>query len=172
MQRKYSVAHPPSMSEMKLGSILVAVDGSPHSERALGWAIDLARKNSAGLTIISVIPILAPTYGGIGYVPQSVVESQSDYFRNVAEQAAARARTAGIGLVTVEVEEGGVAEAILDYVVRHPMDLVVIGNRGLGVGGRVLLGSVSDAVVHHATCPVLVVRAPNERAAPPTPERP
>ncbi|MHB8352440.1 MAG: universal stress protein [Thermoplasmata archaeon] len=151
------------MSEMTLGSILVAVDGSPHSERALEWAIDLAKRYGAGLTIVSVIPLLAPAYGGIGYLPQTVVESQSNYFRDVAEHAGAQARAAGIGSVTVELAEGGVAEAILDYLSAHPSDLVVMGSRGLGIGARVLMGSVSDAVVHHSSCPVLVVRSPHER---------
>ncbi len=154
-----------------LRSILVPVDGSAYADQALTWAIDLATTYAARLTVLSVVPLLAPAYGGIAYVPQAAVDSQSKYFHEVAERAAARARAAGIGSVTAEVREGSVAGAILGYLDDHPADLVVVGSRGLGVGGRVLLGSVSDALVHHATCPVLVVRPSTDPPATLAPAR-
>ena len=159
------------MPDLPIHALLIPVDGSSHSDRALTWAIDLARKYSASLTVLSVVPLSAADYGGMAYVPQSAWEAQATYFRQVAERAGARAREAGISSVTVKVLEGSVAGGILDYIADHAPDLVVIGSRGLGTGTRVLLGSVSDALVHHASCPVLVVKPTDASSAPSGPAR-
>lgn len=106
-------------------TLFVPVDGSPYSERALDWAIDLARKYSASLTVLSVVPPSAAAYGGVAYIPKSAWDAQATYYRDVAERAGARAREAGIGSVTVKVLEGGISGTIIGYLADHPPDLVV-----------------------------------------------
>ncbi len=74
-----------------------------------------------------------------------------------------RATKAGVASVTGVTYEGVVADEILSHLERHPTDLLVVGSRGLSMAKRILLGSVSTAVVTHAPCPVLVVRPPAKK---------
>lgn len=59
---------------------------------------------------------------------------------------------------TARVELGKAADTLCDLAGHLGADLVIVGSRGLGAGRRLILGSVSDRVVHHAPCPVLVLR--------------
>ena len=70
----------------------------------------------------------------------------------------ARAERHGVTKVTSECRQGIVVDQILRYLAQHPSDLLIVGARGLSASRRVVLGSVSDALVHDAACPVLVVR--------------
>jgi nucleotide-binding universal stress UspA family protein len=74
------------------------------------------------------------------------------------EEQAQRIRDAGIEVAGVHVREGFPDEEIVGLAGRLSAGLIVIGNRGRGRLRRALLGSVSDSVVRHAHCPVLVVR--------------
>ncbi|MCI4361140.1 MAG: universal stress protein, partial [Thermoplasmata archaeon] len=65
----------------------------------------------------------------------------------------------GLSSVTGVCLEGVIVDEIIGHLEQSPADLLVIGSRGLSTAKRLLLGSVSDAIVHHATCPVLIVRA-------------
>jgi nucleotide-binding universal stress UspA family protein len=137
-------------------SILVAVDGSPHSERALAEAIDLARSEGARLTLISVT--VPPSVVVPGYVPSVPVgaELQIDAERLV-EEAAARVPEE-VPVATV-VRDGSPAEAILERIAQGEHDLVVMGSRGRGDVRSLLFGSVSHAVLRHSRIPVLIVHA-------------
>ncbi|HXQ48156.1 MAG TPA: universal stress protein, partial [Thermoplasmata archaeon] len=63
-------------------------------------------------------------------------------------------------------EDGVIVDELLALLEQHPIDLLVIGSRGLSTARRLLLGSVSTAMVTHAPCPVLVVRTPATKPAP------
>jgi nucleotide-binding universal stress UspA family protein len=139
--------------------ITVAVDGSPNSETALECAIDLAGKYGSDLVVISVAPVV-PVYISTTepYVPAGVPPSEIGRYREIVESAVKKAEAAGVGSVTGVSYEGVVVDEILAHLEQHPTDLFVIGSRGLSTAKRLLLGSVSSAVVNHAPCPVLVVR--------------
>ncbi len=139
-------------------SILVAVDGSRAAAAALTQAVDLARAEGARLTLISVAsaprwPIAPAPF----YVPRPGEEELERQARQVLEQAEARVPD-GVPVSTV-VRRGGIAEAILDRVEKGEHDLVVMGSRGLGRAGSLLLGSVSRAVLAGSPVPVLIARA-------------
>lgn len=138
--------------------ITVPVDGSSYADRALEMAVDLALRYGAELRLLMVQPTIPAAFGAAGYIPPNLWEGQAEYYRGVLTQSLERARSLGATAVGGDLLEGNVAEAILDDVDRHPTDLVVVGPRGVGAGRRLILGSVTDALVHHLRVPVLVAR--------------
>lgn len=142
-----------------LRSIAVAFDGSAPSQRALDLAVELAKLASASLTIVGVVP--AP----IRFTTPSGehIESETGERRYMPELLSRFAEPAGRrlgGRVETVIREGSVVDELLTFVDDRRPDLLVLGARGLSTARRILMGSVSDAVVHHATCSVLVVRPP------------
>ena len=131
--------------------ILVGFDGSKSARRALAFARDLAGQTNAKVTVLSV---LEPPMAVDGYVNLAQQPAATEALQKVLDEA-----TAGLpaGLFDKRVEIGGVAEVLCEQAGRLEADLVVVGARGLSAGGRWLLGSVSDRVVHHAGRPVTVI---------------
>ena len=138
--------------------IVVGVDGSEPAVRALGWAIEEARLRGTPLLVVSAWHVPAAVYGPSGFVPP-VSESIDQTFREVAaeaaEEAAGRAREAGVEVET-DVREGHPAEILVEAA--QDADLLVVGSRGHGGFAGLLLGSVSGQCAHHAPCPLVVVR--------------
>jgi nucleotide-binding universal stress UspA family protein len=139
-------------------SILVAVDGSQAAMKALEEAIDIARADGARLTLISVATMPRwPISMGPYAMP---LWTEADLERR-AEEILDRA----VELVPDDVPvstflgRGPVATAILNRIESARHDLVVMGSRGLGPAGALVLGSVSRAVFAHSTVPVLIARA-------------
>lgn len=140
-------------------NILVAVDGSKPSIDACHFAMGLAEQTSAGVTLLFVLetPQFIPVGPLSGYVTTSPARSQEDLSkaeRIVEELAKERPALK----VKTRVDLGRPVEAICEAAKSLGVDLIVIGARGHNMAQRFLLGSVSDRVVHHAPCPVLVVR--------------
>jgi len=144
--------------------IVVAYDGSAQARMALDRAIDMARTWSSRLTIVTVYqpPILwtaGPMMGPM-ISPQPPGEAETKTLNEVLNQAVQTAEERGVSDVRGELLQDHPAEAILSLVDQEHADLVVMGSRGLSTTTRLLLGSVSDAVIHHARVAVLVVRPP------------
>ena len=154
------------MTAVQFARIAVATDGSPHAARALDIAIDLARRYGSSLTILGVAP-LVPMYIGSTeqWVPTEIPDIEIQNYRRLVDQNVAKAKAAGLTNVTGVCLEGVIVDEIISYLEQSPADLLVMGSRGLSTARRLLLGSVSDAIVHHAKCPVMVVRPDG----PPTP---
>jgi nucleotide-binding universal stress UspA family protein len=140
--------------------ITVAVDGSPGAERALDLALALARGMHAKLSIVAVVPFHPSMYPApyTGLVPPAVSEAEVEGYRSMLERFRAKALAAEIDEVKTELRQGIVVDEILDQLRGDRPDLLVVGSRGLSATKRLLLGSVSEALVHHAPCPVLVDR--------------
>ncbi|HEV8048973.1 MAG TPA: universal stress protein [Thermoplasmata archaeon] len=140
--------------------ITVAIDGSKMGELAFDLALDLARRYQSDLTVIAVAP-LQPVFVSSSepWVPTEVPEAETNFYRGIVDKAVRKATTAGVS-ASGESLEGVVVDEIIAHVEKHPTDLLVLGSRGLSTAKRLLLGSVSDAVSHHVTCPVLIARAP------------
>jgi nucleotide-binding universal stress UspA family protein len=141
--------------------IAVATDGSETADAALEVAIDLAKRYSADLLVLAVAP-LPPVFAtpNSPIVPATIPESPLPMFREVVDRSIAQARSAGLAGVSGVCEEGVIVDRLLEQVRDHGSDLLVVGSRGLSTAQRLLLGSVSTALVTHAPCPVLVVRPP------------
>ncbi|MGB6500212.1 MAG: universal stress protein [Thermoplasmata archaeon] len=142
-------------------SIAVAIDGSDHAGAALRVAIDLSRRYEARLTVVAVAPITpALVMPNEPMLPPLLPESTVPQFRALVDAAVQQAQAAGVKTVDGVCEEGAAVEGLLGFLDANPIDLFVVGSRGLSTAKRILLGSVSSALVNRAPCPVLVVRTP------------
>jgi nucleotide-binding universal stress UspA family protein len=140
---------------MAFDSILVAIDGSDCSERALAKALELAQLTGARLTALAVegpLPAYAATIGEV----DEVKREKDAFFRSLATRAQQTAEDAGVELDVV-IRPGHAAELISEVAEEGRHDLVVLGRRGHFVRDR-LLGSTADRVAEHAPCPVMIVR--------------
>lgn len=139
--------------------ILLATDGSPSAGAATREAIDLARTLDTPLVVASVAHDAAPFYGGYyGYVDLAVDlrEIERKHAAEVVAGVEELATQAGVTCSTITLE-GVPGQAICQAAVNHGARLVVVGAHGWGRLGRLVHGSVSTHVLHHAPCPVLVV---------------
>jgi nucleotide-binding universal stress UspA family protein len=139
--------------------IIVGIDGSDDSQRALDWAVHEAGVHQLPLTVLSVYRTTVGSWGGPATYPQNI-ELSSDA-RKDADDAAGKALANAAGVrpesVTVRAACGIPAEELV--AASRGADMVVVGARGNGGFARMLLGSVSSHVVHHAHCPVVVIPA-------------
>ena len=139
---------------MKIKNILVPVDGSEGSDKAVTQAIDLAEVCEAKLNFLYVANINQLAINA--YLSDAILEAVGKA-GNVILDRALEMVPSGIDKEGFS-ETGSPAVAILDFCVDHAIDMIVMGSRGLGVVKGVLLGSVSQYIVEQAKCPVLVVK--------------
>jgi nucleotide-binding universal stress UspA family protein len=141
-----------------MARILLATDGSPSAEAATREAVELAGATGWPLTILTVwrIPVTGFAYEPLVSVPE-VAEAVQERARLALETAAATARAAGLE-PDARLVEGLPAHDICEVARERDASVIVIGSHGWGTVQRLLFGSVSGAVLHHAPCPVLVVR--------------
>ena len=144
---------------MSLKRIVVAVDGSPSTERVLSVAEQLARSSGALLQIVCVVTP-PHSYLRVTEKVSEPGENEAGYFRELLSRLESQAHHSGVRQVEHALLEGSPAEAILESLGAEPPDLLVVGSRGRTGTRRLLLGSVSNALVQVAPCPVLVVRPP------------
>lgn len=148
-----------------MARILLATDGSPPAERATREAVALAQATGWPLTIVTVwhLPVTGFAYEPLVMVPE-VEETVRESAQQALDAASEMARAAGIE-PEVALLDGVPADEICGLAERGGATLVVIGSHGWGPVRRLLFGSVSSAVLHHAPCPVLVVRGDAEPSA-------
>jgi nucleotide-binding universal stress UspA family protein len=149
--------------------ILLATDGSREAELAARTAADLAEKTGSELHLVHVFgiaPVGPPVYPEATELQGVEREAEVEQRQRISEQRARevlaaeveKLRSAG-GMVTqAHLLEGRVAPEIVALAEEIGAGLIVMGSRGRGGIRRALMGSVSDSVVRHAHCPVLVVR--------------
>jgi nucleotide-binding universal stress UspA family protein len=140
-------------------NILVAVDGSEHAAQALRTAAQLAGEEHARLTLIAVVPPTpaAASLTAAGVALTEAADLMGDTGKAIRAQADALPDDVS---VTSLVVGGHPAAKILEQLRDGRHDLLVMGTRGLSRMSSALLGSVSQAVLHEADVPVLVVHAP------------
>ena len=145
---------------MKFVRILVATDFSPASRPAFRTAVDLARAQRGRLTIVHVLPSVAPM-GVEGYVSARMYEEMEASARRWAQKRldrlVAEARSVRVAARPLLLE-GAAHEAIARAVRSERADVVVIGTHGRTGLERVFVGSVAARVIGTAPCPVLTVR--------------
>ncbi|CAM0907723.1 unnamed protein product [Alopecurus aequalis] len=147
--------------------VLVAVDDSDHSYRALEWAVRYVATAGVPAELVVVHAKQAAssvvTVGGAA-VAGDVVRYVAEDLRRRAEEVVERARRlceANSGVV--EVVEGEPRYVLCNAVDEHGADLLVVGSHGYGALKRAFLGSVSDYCAHHAHCSVMIVKQPKTK---------
>jgi len=135
-------------------NVLVAYDGSDHSQKALDLAAKIVRCSDGKLKVLFAFDKVPTIFGDDE--TEHFIERAMSKGRDILGAAAAHLSEAGIEFSTAIVE-GPAAEAILRYAQAEGCDLIVMGSRGLGMVQGLLLGSVSYRVLHHAQIPVLIV---------------
>ena len=147
--------------------IVVAVDGSPHSDAAVEWA---ARESVLRRASVALVHAITPMPGTLADAAarSNVDRWYKDNANTVVAAAEATFRAAHGQSRAVDVQttvlEAPVLAALIDMSARA--QLIVVGSRGQGAIGRLLMGSVSTGLVHHAQCPVAVIPLDETRNAP------
>ena len=140
------------MSETDQHGIFVGIDGSAASDAALAWACAEARLRASAVVALHVISVPYQ-------LPRIPIEEPEGKFelkgQQVLDEALSRASTEGV-VVEPRLLEGAPGELLVEA--SEDAELVVVGTRRHGGLASFVLGSVSNTVVHHAHCPVVVVR--------------
>ncbi len=147
--------------------ILLATDGSEEAELAAVRAVELADATDSELHVVhvGVVPIFLKSYPGtLGY-ERRLYEQIEEVSRELLRKQSWRVKDAGGTVAGAHLRMGEVDLEIVGLAEEIRAGLIVMGSRGLGGIRRALMGSVSDSVVRHAHCPVLVVRLEKEQAA-------
>jgi len=143
--------------------IMLATDGSPSAEAATREAIDLAKQLGVPLLAVSVEHHSVPSYGYYGYaeVVAEMRKAEHDRVEKVLEAVWDRACEAGVECETLPLE-GLPARDLCEAAAQRDVRLIIIGAHGWNRVGRLIHGSVSTYVLHHAPVPVLVVHGDDE----------
>lgn len=150
---------------MLLKNVLVAVDASENSDRALDFALDLTEKFGADLTILNVSESLpmtavqpdlnASSGANIPVIPRDFMKIHEE----ILFKAVARAKSAKPHLTVSSVlREGDPAVEIVNCAKEGGFDIVVVGHKGIGKMKEFFVGSISEKVAHLVSCPVVIVK--------------
>ena len=146
--------------------ILVPIDGSEHSLKALEEAAQLAKISSGKITLINVCSVRSvltdPSVSGHGPIPTSaqvsrMIEAVQKCGSKILQNGEQRISTTGIQVDKIQVE-GHAVQEIARVANEGNFDLIVMGARGVSHIREMLLGSVTDGVLHHAHCAILVIK--------------
>jgi nucleotide-binding universal stress UspA family protein len=140
-------------------TILLATDGSEEAQLAATTATDLAEKTNSELHVLTVgadLPLYELPEHPAGF--EDVLRENRREAKETLEQQVKRIEELGGTVKKTHLREGRAAEEIVEVAEEIGAGLIVMGSRGHGRLRRALMGSVSDAVVRHAHCPVTIVR--------------
>jgi nucleotide-binding universal stress UspA family protein len=145
-----------------VSKILVAMDGSQSSVRAYEYASFLAKKCDAILLIVNINDTFERMSGNIKERREiaKLIEAQGGtaVTIQILEDYQSQAKDSGIKDAKVSRREGNAAAELLLLAEEEKVDTIVIGSTGLNTAKEFLLGGVSHKIIHHAKCPVTVVR--------------
>jgi nucleotide-binding universal stress UspA family protein len=143
--------------------IIVGVDGSGHSQRALEWAMNEAVMRHEPLIVLTVHDAVAGYFGAAAVYADD--PAQTDQAREAAQQETDKVLAGLAGprpeSITVRAVHGFPADELINA--GRDADMIVLGSRGVGGFARLLMGSVASQVSQHAHCPVLIV-PPEDRS--------
>lgn len=158
------------MSQKMFTKILVPIDGSEYSQRAAEYAVRMAKLMGAEIVVLHVthLPTYAFTYSaaeGVSPVaiptplPLPISDDEKKATEKLVESVRKMAEKGGVKAETKIIEQHpSIPDAIIEFAAKADVDLIVMGTKGRTGIKRFLLGSVTESVVHHAHCPVLVIR--------------
>ena len=155
--------------------ILLATDGSEEAELAGRFALELAEKIGSELLVVHVFGIMPwyPVYPegtdpdeaelGEPVVEEDLRRASERRARELLDAEVEKISSLGGSVERAYLREGGSAQEIVGLAEELGAGLIVVGSRGFGRIRRALMGNISDSVVRHAHCPVMVVRSEQER---------
>src|SRR5215204_4691644 len=156
--------------------VLLATDGSKEADLAARTAAELADKTGSELHMVHVFGITpwypaCPEGFGLGgaeledpVLEEDLQRTSEQRARELLDAEVEKLRSLGVTLAQAHLVDGGVPQEIVGLAEEIGAGLIVMGSRGGGGIRRALMGSVSDSVVRHAHCPVMVVRTEKEQA--------
>jgi nucleotide-binding universal stress UspA family protein len=138
-------------------NILVPVDGSDNSYRALDAALVLSEKLGSNITVIHVMEEIPITHIGSEKLLKELLEAYKKENQDILSKCSEIASQKGLTINTFLLQ-GNPASVILDFSKKEKFDIVIMGSRGLAKFKELILGSVSSKIVHHSPCAVLLIR--------------
>ena len=146
-----------------INRILIAVDGSKHSLKAVEVGAHIAAPLNAKLVLLHVVkeesmPEAIRQFARSEHLPETDLDTLKRGAQFLLADALDKARAAGAREIDIEVEEGPVARTIAARAENHETDMIVLGSRGMGDLEGMLRGGVSHRVEILAKCPVLIVK--------------
>src|SRR5882672_1471672 len=153
----------------RLRTILIPTDFSGCANYALPYAAAIARATNATIICVHVVEPIAPAVGYTGLAEPLPIADISEQLEDSAERELPKLaecdECAGLDIEEVIVH-GEAASEIVRVAKERGVDLIVVSSHGRTGLGRILFGSTAEAVVRHASCPVLVVKPPPEEESP------
>jgi nucleotide-binding universal stress UspA family protein len=137
-------------------NILVPVDGSDNSYRALDAALLLSEKLGSNITVVHVMEQVPITHIESEKLLSELLEAYKKENQDILSKCSEIATQKGLTIKTLL--QGNPASVILDYSKKEKFDLLIMGSRGMGKFKELILGSVSSKIVHHSPCAVLLIR--------------
>jgi nucleotide-binding universal stress UspA family protein len=138
-------------------NVLVPVDGSDNSYRALDTALILSEKLGSSITVVNVMEEVPITHIESEKLLSELLEAYRKENQEILSKCSKIATEKGLSIKTLLLQ-GNPASIILDYCKKENFDLVIMGSRGMGKFKQLILGSVSSKIVHHCQCAVLLIR--------------
>jgi nucleotide-binding universal stress UspA family protein len=141
--------------------ILLAIDGSQEAGLAAEAATELSRDTGSEVHVTYVLPTPQELMGHHFYsseIRESLIEQARSEARKFLEQRTEQLRSEGAKVIDTHLRTGEPDKEIIRLSEEIDANMIVMGSRGLDAVRRALMGSVSDSVVRHAHCPVLVMR--------------
>lgn len=144
---------------MSYKHILVPYDGSAQAQKAFDKALDIAAVDKAKITVLTVISYMTIGIPQLGASKmQKIVSHHSENVLRSMSKLEKKAKDRKVEMIPKALSSPSVVEAIVSYAKNHKVDLIVMGSRGRTGFKKLLLGSVSSGVVHHAHCTVIISR--------------
>ena len=137
--------------------VLVPVDGSDNSLRALDAALLLSEKIGAEVTAIHVMEDIPILHIQSEKLLRELLDAYKKETQQILSKCSDIATRKGLS-ITTKLLQGNVGSTILDFCEREKYDVIIMGSRGMGKFKELILGSVSNKVVHHSSCPVMIIR--------------
>jgi universal stress protein A len=153
-----STGTPPAPLKLGFSRIVVATDFSPRSEAAVDYAVELARRLGAQVTLLHLVPEPTAFDYTMGGIPADEWEQAREEAKNRLEHELARAKITYQGIESLMRTGIALREEIVNAAKEVSADLVVISTHGYTGWKHLLFGSDAEKMLHEAPCPVLVVR--------------
>ncbi|MEK0341870.1 MAG: universal stress protein [Nitrosopumilus sp.] len=142
---------------MLFKNILVPYDGSSHSKHSFKVALDMAKKYNSKISMVTVLDTSTGWWAHTNLWDNAMVGAKTLVAREF-ESFESVAKKAKVSFHSEIIESKSVTKAIVSYSKSKKIDLMVMGAQGITGWDKLVLGSVTDGVVHRVRCPVLIVR--------------